>query len=405
MNLDLTNNPADILGQAGIVRLAYEGGDMQALLETLVDRVQSDPDDAAALLDLSTLMLVTVQPDQGLALQAEALARRRLYRRTHGRGDRLTVLAVVAPGDFMTNTPIDLLLEGSDVTLWLCYVDAQTQSLAGVPEHDVAFLAIGESEDNLPILERAAQLLADWPRPVVNAAPVSITGLARDALSHRLEGESSLYIPRTTRADREALRALADGRATLDSLLPGEAWPLIVRPVGTHAGKGLEKIDGPRALAVYLDAHPDEQLYLAPFVDYSGADGLYRKQRVAFIDGRAYPSHFAVSEHWMVHYLSADMTERAERRAEEERWMTGFDNGFALRHAQAFTALSHRLGLDYFGIDCAETSDGRLLIFEADVAMIVHALDPAGIFPYKKPAMRKLFEAFVEALARRAARP
>ena len=85
--------------------------------------------------------------------------------------------------------------------------------------------------------------------------------------------------------------------------------------------------------------------------------------------------------------------------------MTGFDDGFAVRHASAFAALSQRLGLDYFGIDCAETPDGRLLVFEADVAMIVHALDPAGIFPYKKPAMRRLFEAFVEALAVRAARP
>ncbi len=405
MTADLMNDPADIVGQAGIVRLAYEGGDLQALLERLVDRARRNPNDAAALLDLSTLMLVTVQPEQGLALQADALARRRLYRRTHGRGDHLTVLAVVAPGDFMTNTPIDLLLEGSDVTLWLCYVDAETQSLADVPDHDVAFMAIGESEDNLPILARAAHLLADWPRPVLNAAPVSIAGLTRDVLSRRLEGEPSLYAPRTARADRAELRALADGRATLDSLLPGETWPLIVRPVGTHAGKGLEKIDGPQDLAAYLDANLDAQLYLAPFVDYSGADGLYRKQRIAFIDGRAYPSHFAVSEHWMVHYLSADMTERAERRAEEESWMTGFDDGFAVRHASAFAALSQRLGLDYFGIDCAETPDGRLLVFEADVAMIVHALDPAGIFPYKKPAMRRLFEAFVEALAVRAARP
>lgn len=393
---------ADIIGQAGIVRLAYEGGDLEALLQRLVARVEQDPAADAALMDLSILMLAVGQRDQGLNLQSLALAKRRSYRHVHGRGDQLTVLAVVAPGDFMTNTPIDLLLEGSDVTLWLCYVDAQTPSLAEAPDHDVAFLAIGESEDNLPILEHAARLLADWPRPVLNAAPASIAGLTRDELSRRLEGEPSIYAPRTARVTRDELRALAEGRTALDALLPGETWPLIVRPVGTHAGQGLDKVDDRQALAAYLDAQAATRLYLAPFVDYSGPDGLYRKQRIAFIDGRAHPSHFAVSEHWMVHYLSASMAERAERRAEEEAWMRDFDTDFAVRHADAFAALNQRLGLDYFGIDSAETPDGRLLVFEADVAMIVHALDPAGIFPYKKPAMRQLFASFVEALTQRA---
>jgi hypothetical protein len=34
--------------------------------------------------------------------------------------------------------------------------------------------------------------------------------------------------------------------------------------------------------------------------------------------------------------------------------------------------------------------------------MIVHAMDPADLYPYKKPAMAKLFAAFVAMLERRA---
>ena len=64
--------------------------------------------------------------------------------------------------------------------------------------------------------------------------------------------------------------------------------------------------------------------------------------------------------------------------------------------------MHERLGLDYFGIDCAETPDGRLLLFEADVAMIVHAMDPPDPFAYKKALMHKLFGAF-EAMLRAAA--
>ena len=33
----------------------------------------------------------------------------------------------------------------------------------------------------------------------------------------------------------------------LADVLPGGAYPLIVRPVGSHAGKGLARVDGPEA--------------------------------------------------------------------------------------------------------------------------------------------------------------
>jgi hypothetical protein len=112
----------------------------------------------------------------------------------------------------------------------------------------------------------------------------------------------------------------------------------------------------------------------------------------------------AISDHWMVHYLNAGMTESAEKRAEEGRWMDGFDGDFAARHGAAFQAFAARAGLDYFAIDCGETPDGRLLVFEADTAMIVHSMDPPDLFPYKAPAMRKLFAAFTQMLQARAGR-
>ena len=45
-------------------------------------------------------------------------------------------------------------------------------------------------------------------------------------------------------------------------------------------------------------------------------------------------------------------------------------------------------------IDCAETTAGRLLVFEVASSAVVHAMDSAEIFPYKKPQMRKVFDAF-----------
>ena len=62
------------------------------------------------------------------------------------------------------------------------------------------------------------------------------------------------------------------------------------------------------------------------------------------------------------------------------------------------------MALDYFTIDCAETRDGALLIFEADNTAVVHNMDPATVFPYKGPQMRRIFEAFAAMLERRVGR-
>jgi hypothetical protein len=297
----------------------------------------------------------------------------------------------------MANTPIDFLLAGSDIELSLCFVDAETPDLGHAPDYDVAFLAVGESSENRPVLENCAQLLAG--RRVLNGAALRIAGLTRDGVSTCLADEPSLLAPMAVRVEREDLIRLSAGVRQPSDLLANAAWPLIARPIGTHAGQGMEKLDGPEAVAPYLAGRSESEFYVSPFVDYSGPDGLFRKQRIAFIGGRAFPSHYAVSSHWMVHYLSAEMAERPERRAEEAAWMADFDHDFAARHAKAFAALHQRFGLDYFGIDCAELPDGRLLVFEADVAMIVHDLDPVELFPYKKPAMARLFAAFQAMLA------
>jgi hypothetical protein len=96
----------------------------------------------------------------------------------------------------------------------------------------------------------------------------------------------------------------------------------------------------------------------------------------------------------MINYVNADMKESAEKRAEEARFMANFDRDFAVRHASVLSAIADRVRLDYLPFDCGETRDGKLLLFELGTNMIVHAMDPPDIFPYKRPQMEKVFGAF-----------
>lgn len=391
-----------ILGKAPLVRAVFEGHDIGALWRPLFARLSADPGDAGAFLDVSILLRAIGRDGDATISQRAALELARTFRIRNGNGGGAIIVALVTEGDFMANTPVEFLLEDSDTTLILHYVDADTADLADLPAHDAVIVAVGESEANQPVLRRLARLLDGWRGPILNNAPGRIAGLTREGVAVCFADAPAIVAPPVGRATRFDLAQVAAGAARVDAVLDGLDYPFIIRPLGSHAGKGLERIADAPTLARFLAGRPETAFHVSPFIDYRGADGKYRKQRVAVIDGVPFASHQAVSDHWMIHYLNAGMTEHADRRAEEAAWMATFDSGYARRHAEAFAVLHRRLGLDYFAIDCAELADGRLLLFEADVAMIVHAMDPVGLFPYKKPAMRRLFAAFEAALARRA---
>ena len=395
---------APLIGLAPLMRVAFLQQDLAPLGEALLARAQAHPDDAHAYLDFSTVLQLKGQRELALAVQAQAIELQQWYSlpaQAPESGPGMRVLVVMGPGDLMSNTPIEFLVEQSDVALDLLYLTADGPFPEEVPEHDVLLVAVAESDANQPLLARLVPFLLDWPRPVVNR-PEQIVHTSRDGLCNRLQDVPGVAMPRTARLSRAQLQALATGELQVDALLPGDDFPLIVRPLGSHAGHDLERMASAGELHAYLEKVGAERFYIARFVDYRNEDGQYRKYRIALIDGRPYICHFAVSSHWMIHYLNAGMDESAVKREEEARIMAHFDEQFARRHAQAFAAIDARMLMPYLGIDCAETRDGELLVFEADNAMIVHAMDAEEMYPYKRPAMQKVFAAFRAMLARAA---
>ena len=390
-------------GVAKLSKMMFDGADLRGLWSELVGRYVYHQDDAAALLDLAILEQLFGNLDTGLARQDEALRLCRLYRSPFaGAAPALRLLAFAAPGDLGTNTPLEFLLEGSAVELHTLYVVPGLPLPTDIPEHDLAFVAVGESDANRAVLDEIARVIERWRRPVLNP-PQRIAALSRERLWRLLEGVPGLHLPRTIRIGRARLAALGADGTSLADIVPGAGFPIILRPVDSHAGRGLEKLAGAAAVRDYLAARGEAEFFLSPFVDYRARDGLFRKYRIVFIAGRAYACHMAVAEQWMIYYLNANMKESAAKREEEARFMARFDEDFAPRHGAALAAISQRVGLDYFGIDCAESADGKLLLFEADIAMIVHAMDDPAIFPYKVPQMRKVFDAFRAMLRRHAA--
>jgi glutathione synthase/RimK-type ligase-like ATP-grasp enzyme len=389
------------LGVAKLSKLAFDGADLGPLRSELLDKYVFEPDNAAALMDLAVIEQLLGNVEDGLARQQEALTLRRLYRSPCAPEEpTLRLLAFAAPGDIGNNTPLEFLIEESGIALTTLYI-VPGEPLPEIPEHDVAIVAACESDENRRSLVEIARLARSWPKPVLNH-PDQIALLARERLHTLVKPVPSIEMPVTIRIDRATLAEIAAGKAALRSHLADGAFPLIARPIGSHAGRGLKKLEDPAALGAYLTERNESGFYLSRYVDYRSPDGLFRKYRIVFIDGHAYACHMAIADQWMIYYLNAGMAESAEKKIEEERFMTAFASEFARRHRAALSALADRIGLDYFGIDCAQTPDGRLLLFEADIAMIVHRMDSPAIFPYKVAQMRKIFSAFAAMLEERA---
>ncbi len=396
--------PPLIRGPAALAQRAFAGASLAALL-AFAGRAGTGGADAAALaLDAATAHQLHFCPDIARALQQQALASCRLYRVADELGVQsarpLRLLALMAPGDLMANTPLDFITTHLDVRLDILFVVPGRALPPVLPDHDVAFFAAADSDPE--VLRRLVPLHASWPRPVLNH-PARVARLGREAVARGLQATAGLICPPIRRLARAA--ALAATRGPVADLLPGCDYPVLVRPVGSHAGHDLGKADDADALADLLGQIAADDVFVSAFVDYRGADGMFRKYRVAFIDGAPHLCHMAVSRHWMVHYLNAGMAGSAVKRAEEARAMATFADGFARRHAAAFAAVTGWAGLDYFQIDCAEAADGQLLLFEADVAGIVHMMDPPDLYPYKPPQMRRVIDAFGAMLARGASAP
>jgi len=138
----------------------------------------------------------------------------------------------------------------------------------------------------------------------INLPGTSIT-FERDALGQAFPATDGLRFPKTIRVKRDAVGAglRPEVQGSIHEHL-GD-YPLVIRPVGTHAGVGLSKLNSPQEINSYLKGRDEKEFFLSEFIDYATAsDGSFRKYRIIFVDGMVFPCHMAISNQWDVWYCN-----------------------------------------------------------------------------------------------------
>lgn len=361
-------------------------------------------DDAAIVMACQTL--ASIQEARG-----ESAAAARILDRAYGRqslfhqpapGADLSLLVLLSR--HAGNIPYAALAPSDLYDRWVwCMEHARPEQLDRTTACAVVLNAIGDADVAQASEKTVEAILAKVDRPLLNQ-PARVSATRRDRLAETLAGIADCIVPGTARLDAQSIgaRGLAGAVAAA-----GFAAPVLLRPPATHGGAGLVLANTTAALeALSLGERGD--LYVSAFHDYRSPDGYFRKYRVIFVDRRAFPYHLAIGRRWMVHHQTSDMAEDPMRMAEELHFLADPAGVLGPRAFAAVEAIGRRLDLDYAGVDFTVLDDGRVLVFEANAAMLTHLEAEDGPFAAKNRFVQPIIDAFqahLRELARRGALP
>jgi hypothetical protein len=265
-------------------------------------------------------------------------------------------------------------LDETHVAVTVIYAD-YADPLAPLPRHDRVINAIGDADVAHVALANAVVMMESATGRVINH-PDRVRRTGRRDLSGLCHGIDGLVAPLIHRMDRTSV-LLAEG---ID-------FPVLIRASGFHTGQYFTCVASPAELAPVLATMPGDEFFVIHLLDGRGPDGMVRKYRVMFIDGKIYPWHLAISSDWKVHYFTAAMAEQKSYRAEEQQFLNDMPNVLGRRAMTALGQLCRRLGLDYAGVDFGLAADGSVLAFEANASMTINDPPSGAIWDYRRSAV------------------
>jgi tetratricopeptide (TPR) repeat protein len=380
--------PNVIVLHQNLAQTLYESGELAGAIAEHRAALAIE-ESVASHMALYELLQMTGAREDALAHQLAALRVQRLFSH-YATNPQRTVLCLCAPGDWQTNIPVDFLFDRETTTVHKMYlVDEQHAITDAVPTYDVVWNTIAESPEAVEYLALANHFMHAQHKPALNT-PAHVIGTARPLLERTL-ANTGARVAAVAIVDREMLRSAA----------LSFAFPMIARPLGSHAGHGLARLDSAESCEAYTVQHPSDRYFVSPFIDYASADGYFRKYRLVFVDGVPYPVHLAISPNWMIHYYNAPMDEHQWMRDEEAAFLEDPRGAFDAPRFATLVDIGNAIGLEYFGIDCSIDPDGKVLVFEADAAMLVHTSDPVDLYPYKQRFVPRIYRAVEQMIDRR----
>ncbi len=376
---------APVLNNCGVAARAL--ADLAAARDFFARAVAADAGLAAARHNLAAV-LARLGDAAGARREREVALRQSCVFVQRARRPRETVL-IPSLSD-VGNVPLEHVLPERDFTRVWWFPAHESGPLGGrLPAFGVVFNGIADPDmDERGAGDRLRSFMVARPGMRVLNPPHAVARTRRDRLADTLAGIAGVVVPLTSRVAGSPGRAEVMHAAAQAAIAP----PLLLRPAGAHGGADVMRIESWDQLDNAALA-PSETWYVSQYLDYCGADGFFRKYRMAFVNRVPLPYHLAISRGWMVHYFSAEMEGHDWKLAEEAAFLADARAALGAGALAALQAIGARLDLDFCGVDFAMLPDGRVLVFEANATMLIHPESDMGRLGFKNPAVKTIIDA------------
>lgn len=198
------------------------------------------------------------------------------------------------------------------------------------------------------------------PLPIFNR-PAEVLKTRRDLVTHHLSGIESLICPACLRFSPTSPQCF---RETFEK---GEfAYPVLIRPAGSHTGHDLLKIDTAEDWdKIHQIPWGGRTLYMTQWIDFRSDKGEWRKLRLSITSESVRLRHILYGDSWLIHSAHRD-TDIVNRELDI---LLNADDWAALQTLGQ--NIRSRLKLDFFGVDIGWKSDSAFVLFEANPSMSI----------------------------------
>jgi glutathione synthase/RimK-type ligase-like ATP-grasp enzyme len=226
------------------------------------------------------------------------------------------------------------------------------------------FNEIADADTNRGALERCIELCSQVDTAVINH-PEKILRTTRDRVSELLQGIAGVTMPKTVRFSPGSPDDVIEAAESENF-----DYPFLVRVAGDHGGESMILVSSREDYhALHVYPFDGRDFYLTEFVDCRDSEGFYHKQRLVVIDGEPVLRSSHYDNNWMVHGGSRSFMREHETWEEDRLRMRMLETERVPKMKTAIKEISRRLELELFGIDCSISSEGKMLIFEANANM------------------------------------
>ena len=382
----VARHPGDAMSRVNLGNVLFESGEFPSAREHYETALRIDPSHAEAHQGLA-YVLAELGDEEGAEWHRRKGFENRPVLTLPYRGEGAPASLLLLVSAVGGNIPTRNLLDDRVFRTHAVVPEFYDRNVP-LPPHQVVFNAIGDADRAAASLAAAQSLVALTTATVINLpSAVMATGRADHARLRCLPG---VAMPATVTLPRDLLTS-PEAAATVAR--HGFRFPLLVRTPGFHTGRHFLRVESPEALAGAAAELPGKELTVIEFLNARGADGKVRKYRVMMIAGRLYPLHVAISNHWKIHYFTAEMAERADHRAEDAEFLENMPGVLGPGAMEALARIQATLGLDYAGIDFGLSANGDILLFEANATMVVNPPEPGERWAYRRPAVERIFAA------------